>query len=345
MGRTPWMRIATTVSAMLAVLLIATGWRFLVSRGVFTSVEEKVPGQCRTVSGIGAVADIADAGVNGIYVAAGDGLYLYRKDKAERISGTSKDFHPAALSASGTTLHVLYRQDDRWIISVFTVKLAETTTVYNKGVRPPGTAVKAELETVAVTKLTPPKVEEVGRLTTDELTDPADLVSVDPDRFYLVNRHGTHTGFGHWLDDAFLLPRANILYFDGMKFVTVAERLNSPVGLALSKDGSHLYVAEDYPRTIASFSRNDLVGSLDNPAVLSLSANPQRINVSSDGSLILTAKPKAGAGQVYRVTLENGVPQKAELLYSHKGEEVTSAAQLGSHLLIGTQTKLLDCAR
>jgi hypothetical protein len=189
------------------------------------------------------------------------------------------------------------------------------------------------------------KVEEIGLLTTDVLTDPSDLASVDGARFYLVNRHKSRSALGRWLDDTFLLPRANVLYFDGMKFVTVAERINSPAGLALSPDGAHLYVAEDYPRTLASFARNDLVGSLGDPAVLSIPANPQKITVGAYGALIVTAKPKAGAGQVYGITVEGGVPQKAELLYSSKHEEVTGAAELGNHLLIGTKTKLLDCIR
>lgn len=315
MKRNPWMRIAATVSAMLAVLLLATSWRYFVSRGVFASVEERTPGLCRAMPGIGPVAAIAPGTAGSAYVASAAGLYLYRANAVEQIRGTPKDFHPVALTAYGNTLHVLFGQDGHWTISVFSVKPAV------------------------------PEVEELGRLSTDVLTDPADLVSVDDVRFYLVNRHGTHTAVGRWLDDAFLLPRANVLFFDGMKFVTVAERLNSPEGLTLSNDLSRLTVAEDYPRTLANFTRNEFVGSLDNANVLSLPAGPRKITLGPNGALIVAAKPKAGAGQVYVVTTANGVPQKAELIYSSKSEEVTAAAQIGRHLLVGTKTKLLDCTR
>lgn len=318
MKRNPWRRIGTTVGAMLLVLLLAASWQFFASRGLFTSVEEKTPGVCRQVPGVGAVADIVPAPSGMALIASADALYVYRNGKVERISGTPKDFHPTSIAASAGKLHALFRHEGHWTISVLAPKNATSTL---------------------------PQFEELGRLTTDVFTDPADLVSIDGVRFYLVNRHGTHTGLGHWLDDVFLLPRATVLYFDGMKFVTIAGRLNSPTGLALSRDAGRLYVAEDYPRTIASFTRNEFMGSLDNPAVLSLPANPRKISLGANDTLIVAARPKAGAGQVYSVTMENGVPQKAELIYSHQGEEVTAAAQLGGHLLVGTPTKLLDCVR
>lgn len=312
MKRNPWRRIATTVSAMLAVLLLAAGWRFLESRGVFTSVEEKTSGLCRAVSGIAAVVDMAPTPSGAIAVASHDGLYLYRAGKLERVSGLSKNIHPAAITAAADKLQVLFRQDDHWTISVF--------------------APKAPANAVA-------QVEELGRLTTDVLTDPADLVSVDGVRFYLINRHGTHTGLGRWLDDAFLLPRANVLYFDGMKFVTVAERLNSPAGIALSADNTRLYVSEDYPRTLVSFARNEFTGATDNPSVLSIASGLGKINTAKDGSLIIAARPKPGMGQVWRVKGD-----AAELLYARKNGEITAAAQMDRHLLIGGPDGLTDCA-
>ncbi len=313
----PWRRVGLTLCGMALVLLIAATWRYAVSRGVFTSVPDISPGVCRTIPGIAHVNDIALSG-NTPYVAADDGLYTYAAGKALRVAGAPKVFHPKALSllraADGSgLLRALFQQDGNWEISVF--------------------------------KLTPAGAEELGRISTDVLTDPADLVSLDSERFYLVNRHGTHTSLGRWLDDTFLLPRAEILWFDGMKFVTVAKRLNSPAGLALSPDGTHLYVTEDYPRTLVTFTRNEFTGALDDPQVLSISSGLRKISVAPNGDLIIAAQPKAGAGQVWRVTVQNGLPQSGKLIYSKKGEEVTAAAELDGHLLIGTQKALLDCTK
>lgn len=313
----PWRRVGLTLCGMAFVLLVVASWRYLVSRGVFTGVPDVSPRVCHTVPSIVHIKDITQNS-NTAYVATGEGIYSYIEGKVTRLAGTPKAFQPTALSLvrapDGTgVLRAVFRQSGGWEISVF--KVASTG------------------------------VEEVGRLSTDMLTDPAALASLDSDRFYLVNRHGTHTSLGHWLDDAFLLPRAKVLYFDGMKFVTVAERLNSPAGIALSADGTHLYVAEDYPRTLVTVTRNDFTGALENPQVLPIASGLQKITVASNGNLIVTAQPKAGSGQVWRVNVQYGVPQSAELVYSKKGETVTAAAGMGGHLLIGTGHGLIDCTQ
>ncbi len=311
----PWKRIGLTLCGMALVLLLVASWRYAVSRGVFTSVADVTPGVCRTVNGIAHINDIALNG-NTAYLASDNGLYNYAAGKIERVAGTPKVFRPTALSLlrgpDGTgLLRAVFSQAGAWEISVF--------------------------------KITPAGAEELGRISTDVLTDPADLVSLDSDRFYLINRHGTHTAFGKWLDDTFLLPRADILWFDGMKFVTVAKRLNSPAGLALSPDGTRLYVTEDYPHALITFTRNDFTGALDNPQALSVSSGLGKITVAANGDLIIAARPKSGSGQVWRVKVQNGVPQSADLIYSKKGEEVTAAAESNGHLLIATGGHLIDC--
>jgi len=316
---TPWRRIAITTGAMAAVLLLAASFRFVQSRGLFASVEDKAPAACHAVANISGVTAIApDLRDNVVYIATRQGeVYAYLNGVVVKFSGVPKDFHPLALSVDHPA------PDASRLFAVFA--------------HGDGTYAMATFEVGAG------KLIETGRLTTDQLTDPADLVASDPMRFYLVNRHGSRTGFGRWLDDTFLLPRAEVLYFDGMKFVKVAERLNSPSGIALSPDGGHLYVAQDVTRALASFSRNDFSGALDNAELLTLPAAPRKITVAPDGSLIVAAWPKRGTGAVYRVGVANGVPQAADLLYSTRGEEITAAAETGGHLLIGTEKRLIDC--
>jgi hypothetical protein len=308
--KSPWRRVAITVSAMLVVLLAVTSVRFLISRGAFAAAPEKTRA-CRTVPGIGVVADIASDGTNA-YIAA-DGLYVYGRGRLQRLAGTPKDFHPAALAIGEPgQLQVVFRQGQIWDISVFA--FAE-----------------------------PLAVKELGRLSADTLTDPADLAALTAGRFYVVNRHAGRTALGRWLDDAFLLPRAEILYFDGMKFVAVVGRLNAPSGLAVSPDGAHLYVSQELPRSLASFSRSEFTGALDHAALFDLPAAPTRLTVAPDGSLIVAAWPKPGMGAVYRVTVAAGVPDRAELLYAGKAP-VAAAAELGGRLLIAAGGHLLDCA-
>ena len=310
LSKSPWRRIVASVLAMLVVLLLAASYRYSAAHGIFAAVLDK-PAACRTVPGVAAVTAIS-TGPQGIIVAGRDGLFAYANGAVSKLAGTPADFHPVAISAAGANLQVVFRR---------------------------GNGSPA----IAMFALAPGKLSEIGRLSADVLTDPADIVSVDGERFYLVNRHATHSTFGRWLDDAFLVPRAEVLYFDGMKFVKVAERLNSPAGLALSADGSHLYVAQELPRALASFSRSEFIGSLDHPALFALDAAPTKLSLGKDGSLIVAAWVKRGVGAVYRVRLANGVPQTSELLWSSKTESVAAAAEVNRRLLIGTEKRLIDC--
>ena len=311
--KNPWRRIAVTAAAMLIVLLAIASYRFAASRGVFASVADKAPAICRNVAGIPDVAAMATSPA-GVFVAARDGgLYLYAHSALTRLAGTPKDFHPVALAASGPGLQAVFsRADGSYAIAVFGLD---------------GT-----------------KLSEIGRLTTDILTDPAAIASLDGSRFYLVNRHTSRSTFGRWLDDTFLIPRANVLYFDGMKFVPVAERLSGPSGIALSADGAHLYVAQGLARNIVGFERNPFMGSLDHAQLMNLSDAPGAMTAAKDGSLIVAAWQKPGTGAVYRVRLANGVMLSAELLYASARDTVTAAAEADGHLLIGSPSKLLDCA-
>ena len=311
--KSPWRRIAITASAMVGVLLIAASYRYVESRGTFASVTAVTPALCHRVAGIGGVADIAADKAGNAYIAAADGLFVYDGRVVERLSGTPKNFHPAALAVSDDgVIATIFRQGETWDLSVFSVAAPAT-------------------------------VKEMGRLSADSLTDPAALVALPGGRFYIVNKHASRTALGRWLDDTFLVPRAEIQFFDGMKFVTVATRLNSPAGVAMAPDGSHLYVSQELPRSLISFSRNDFTGALADAALTSLPAAPTKLALAKDGSLIVAAWPNKGTGAVYQVKTQNGVLQSPELIYGSQQGPVTAVAATDGHVLIGSGRQLLDC--
>jgi hypothetical protein len=309
-----WRRIAFTVAAMLAVLLLTVSFRYVQSRGVFASVADKTSGACRTMTAMaGVVAILPDEASHSAIVATRQsGIFVWTGGTATKLSGTPKDFQPVALTAPGGKLEAAFaRKDGSYGIAGF--------------------------------DLSPGKATEISRLTADQLTDPAGIAALPEGRFYLINHHASRTAFGRWLDDVFLIPRAEVLFFDGMKFVTVAKRLNAPSSVALSADGSLLYVAQELPHTLASFKRNDFTGALGEVQLLNLPAAPTNITLAKDGSLIVTAWPKRGQGAVYRVRVEGGVPQSAELLYASKNGEITAAAAVNGQLLMGTDKTFLNC--
>jgi arylesterase / paraoxonase len=318
-----WTRMAMTVCAMLVALLLAASYRFLISRGVFAKVTPVAP-TCHTLPG--AVNDIVvDPAARLAFLASPqDGISAYAYDKAgarpEKLAGSPPGFHPTALAlyrASGgeATLYAVVRRGEAYFIVSFRV-----TQVQGK-----------------------PKLEEKSSIGGRILNEPSAIAPVDEARFYVVNRHTSSTALGRWLDDSFLLPRANVLYFDGMIFREVVKQLNSPAGAVLSPDTGHLIVGEFYPRRLVSFLRNPFSGEVKDAEALSLKAGPGHLETAADG-LIVAATPKAGNGAVYRVSLKDGVPQAAVPLYVGRDGEIAAAAAAGRRLLIGTAAGLKDCA-
>lgn len=331
MKTSPWLRLAVTAGAILFVLALTVTYRFLESRGVFTSVALGFAGTCRAVTGVAGPGDIAvDAAGKTAYVSAKDGLYAYAYDepgaRLVKLPGTPKDFHPVGIDlyrvpGGGLNLIAVDRRSDGFTVDVFTVDRQ--------------------------------KLEMIGSIGSDMLIDPADVAAVDEDRFYVVNAHTSRTALGRWLDDVLLLPRANVLFFDGMKFFVAAEGLNSPRGVAVN--AAHLYVAERYPRTLLAFDRNSFSGELKNDSAFPVASDLDRIALAPDGSLWLAGQPKAFAGkpapsQVFRVDLKDGVPQAAALVYADNGEHISGASiavKTDEHLLIGSESdnKFLDCTQ
>ncbi|MDR3525910.1 MAG: beta-propeller fold lactonase family protein [Rhizomicrobium sp.] len=310
-----WRRIAVTVAAMLVVLSLAANFRYGQSRGVFAGVADKTPASCKPLAGLsGVVTIIPDEPTHSALIATRDGgIFLLKGAAATKLTGTPQDFHPLAMAAAGGKLTTAFQRKDGYAIAVFDIGSGKLT--------------------------------ETSRLTTDQLSDPADLLAVDALRFYLINHHKTHSALGRWLDDVFLIPRAEVQFFDGLKFVTVSKRLNAPSALATSPDGAMLYVAQELPRNLAYFQRNAFSGALGEVEIFALPAAPTKISIAKDGSLIVAAWVKPGQGAVYRIAVASGVPQSAELLYASKGHVVTAAAELGDQLLIATDQALLSCAQ
>ena len=353
----PWYRMGATAAAVVVVALLTGTFRLLESHGAFTEVKPGFAGTCRPVNGVVGPEDVAiDAQDKIAFVSAtnrparasgkpspGDGLYAYNYLQAEaklvKLAGTPSDFHPHGISLyrapdGGLTLMAInHRLDGTNSVDIFTVDVAHGAV----------------------------SLKEVGSIDSGLLISPNDLAAVDQDRFYVVNDHTSKTQFGRWLDDNLVLPRTNILYFDGISFKVAADGLNFPNGAALSKDGRYLYVPESYARTLLTFERNIFSGQLKQVNALPIASNLDNADVASDGSIWIGSHPDAFAmatyrsdpskpapSEVFQVSVHNGVPQSAALVYANMGEQI-GASSVGAvsdgHLLIGSpfDSKILNC--
>jgi arylesterase / paraoxonase len=85
---------------------------------------------------------------------------------------------------------------------------------------------------------------------------------------------------------------STLIYFDGDKARVEAADLNVPSGLALSPDGSRLYVAETLAHQLRMYRRDAASGALGLEESIDLGAAPGNLSVDDDGVVWIAAYPK-----------------------------------------------------
>jgi arylesterase/paraoxonase len=340
---------------MLVTGAVALTLRMLIASGVFTTVTPGFEGTCRAITGIVGAEDIAvDRQTGTAFISATnrpakahgtpdpqDGLYAMALSGGipVKLAGAPKDFHPHGISlfraadGSLTLMAINHRRDGTSGIDIFAVDFAGGKVA----------------------------LHENGAIESGRLVSPNAIAAVDQDRFYITNDHTSATPWGRWLDDNFVIPRANILFFDGSVFKVVADDLVFPSGAAVSHDGRYLYVSESYNRQLRTYERGPLSGTLQQVSVLAIPSDLDNSNVDADGNIWIGSHPKAFAmanfrtdiakpapSEIFEVTVKDGIPQDAKLVYANMGDEIGASSVgvvSGKTLLIGSayDRKILTC--
>lgn len=354
-------RIAAVAGGIAAVLVLALVLRTLNAAGSFTDVTPGFDGSCRTIKGVVGAEDIdidRSAGLAFISAtdrrapkdrpSAQDGLYVFDLAHPERgvarLSGTPRDFHPHGISlyrapdGSLTLMVVNHRGDGTSSVDIFAV-----TEAKNADGAP------------AVS------LSERASIRSSLIYSPNDVAAVGPDRFYVTNDHTSRTDFGRTLELYLLLPRANVVYYDGQASRLVADGLRYANGIALSHDHAKLYVAESLGREIRSYDVQPVSGSLNFNSAYPLPAGLDNVDVDPAGNLWVAGHPKMFAladygrdpskpspSEIFEVKTVNGVPNSSTLVYAGLGDRIgaSSVGAVDGHaLLIGSifDPKFLDC--
>jgi arylesterase/paraoxonase len=339
----PLKRIAITTGAIVVVGAAALVGRTLVMGGMFAEVKP-VALECKTLTGVTGAEDIAIDRKSGLVFASAtdrratpdrpsriDGIYVLQIAHPEigfvKLAGIPKDFHPHGI------------------------------TLFN--------AADGSLTLMAVNHISPTQhavdIFEVKVEDGDKLLSPNDVAAVGKERFYVTNDHGSHTPFGQTLENYLMLPRADVLYFDGSVFKEVATGLVFANGIVVSNDGNRIYVAESTARRVQTFGRDLFSGRLAQQNTFELPSGPDNIDVDGKGDLWVAAHPKMFAlvaymsdpskpspSEVYKIAIKSGIPQSATRVYANLGEQIGAAsvgAVVHDHLFIGSifDPKVLDC--
>jgi arylesterase / paraoxonase len=352
----PSRRIAIIVITVLVVGLGGLAARTMILAGVFDEVKP-VPRVCKTLSDVTGVEDIAVDSKDGLVflsatdrraIAQGkpskaDGIYTaalaHPESGFKRLDGAPDLFHPHGISlyrapdGSLTLMAVNHMTPERSAVDIFEVDTANGA-----------------------------RLKETGDIQGDKLIHPNDVAAVGKDQFYVTNDHGSRTELGMTLENYLTLPRANVLFFDGMIFREAATGLVFANGINVSPDGNHVYVAESTARRVQTFKRDPFTGRLTPENAFAFPSGPDNIDVGDKGDLWIAGHPKMfdlvayasdpskpSPTEIFHVRVAGGIPQSAEPVYVNPGREIGAGsvgAQAGRNIFIGSifDPKILECA-
>jgi arylesterase / paraoxonase len=196
---------------------------------------------------------------------------------------------------------------------------------------------------------------------------PNAIAAVGPRQFYLANSSGAAGKFDRAMEMLFRRGLATLVYYDGARARVVASGLKSPSGLAVSADGSRLYVAETLAKVLRIYRRDSATGALTLDETVPLASAPDNLNLDADGVVWIAAHPKLFAfaahakdparlapTQVFRFDPRLPKPAagvsdtRVSQIYLNAGDEIsagTVAARWHDEFLIGAllQPKVLIC--
>jgi arylesterase/paraoxonase len=348
------------LAVSLVVTLAALVVRWLNAGGAFTEVKPAFAGTCTAIPsapGPGAIAIDPEDRLGFVAVAdrralaqgrpaRSDGIYAFALANPEaglkRVAGAPSDFHPHSISLTRA------RNGSLTLMAINLPSAGDPAVdVFDVAVKDGVAALK-----------------ERSAITSGFLIRPESIAAVGPDQFYVTNSGTSVSGLGRFLETYVLMPRANILYFDGNLFRVVANGLSDARGVFVSADGAHLYVASRSGRSLNAFARGQLSGQLTPEGSLSIDSGLGGIGSDAKGGLLVAGTPRpfdedryrdgpAGRrapSQVFQVALKSGIPASAEALYTNKGDEIsaagTASASANGHFFVGSalDRKILDCA-
>jgi len=214
----------------------------------------------------------------------------------------------------------------------------------------------------------------VETITDPMLWSPVAIVAVGPKQFYVAN-DAWRRGNDERADDersreerqrdrrARGGTRPGLVYFDGERATQVAPRVNEAIGVAVSRDGRTLYVAQSgvMSERFLTYDRDPASGQLTLRERVPLLGVPHNLNVDANDNVWIAAHPKwvsysrarADASkrsptQVLKFSPHAAKDERVTEIYMNRGDEISTGTVAAIHkdrLIIGSLSdrKLLLC--
>lgn len=339
------------VSGLVLLVLLVLSFEVLRFAGVFTSVESHFAGSCREIGISGSAEDIQVDRERGVaYLSLLDRDKVYRGQPvygtvmlldlnlAEPAPRAAMTFDPRDFRPHGMSLLRQPAQPLRLFAISHPTEQRHVVEIAEQG-PDGGFHPKATIEDPS-------------------FTHPNAIVGVGPSQFYLVNDHPVQTEWQLTVSTLLRSGNASLLYHDGARAQVLVNDLAYPAGLALSPDGTRLYVGEALAKSLRVY-RVTAPGKLELERTVMLGTAPDNLNVDANGVVWIAAHPKLlrflghsrdaskrAPTQVLRFDPRNDAG--AEEVYADDGARIaagTVAAHWRDQFLIGAllDKKVLIC--
>jgi len=353
------LRILGFVFVLLLIVAGVLVYRVLNAAGNFSTVTAQFAGKCQRVGGVVGAEDIElDRATGALFISAQD----RRADPAADGMLKQGGIYLARLDSTGATSSLtaeLSRTIHPHGISLFADPMGRKTLAV---VNHPG---EGGDEVMLFDVVPSPDGSDLRLTPRRTIKDPLmhslnDVTLVSHEAFYATNDHGAETELGKQLETWLLLPRGNVVYYDGNVAKIVAEGFNYANGINRNADASEIYVAEATGRTLKTFRRDLNTGALAHIHSLFIPMGLDNIDVDSDGNLWIGAHPKlldfmGHAGDATKLSpsavvkvMPAGDATTFETVYVNMGEEISGSSVAVAHankLVIGAvfDPKYLNC--
>ena len=302
-----------------------------------------------------------------------------------RLPGVGQDFSPAAANIDGSLDAIGEVSLARVLPQLPLVLLGQLGYVHDRSLRAldaqdcmGGTVadcLKARLQSTAAYSVGLPRVRfslaaQVALTLARTVTAPHfvslnDVTGSGQEAFYVTNDHGRKGPGGHLLEDASMIGRASVVYFDGTSARTVADKLRYANGITLTPDGQRVFVAETTGYQIRSYVRQPNGDLRPSDPPLFVDTSPDNFSIDDRGNLLLAGHPsplqflrharsaaQPAPSEVVQLSILSGAsgPASVQRIYREPGKLLSAssvAVAHGAHLLIGGvfDRGILHCPR
>ncbi len=272
-------------AALMALALAAVGIEVMRFGGAFRSIEPAFAGSCRPVALGGSSEDIQIDRRRGLAY-----LSLLDRDRLRRGEQVSGTVMLLDLNVADPAPRAAMSHDPEGFrphgLSLF-ADGSRPARLFVISHRPDGS------HTVEVAEESPAG----GFFPKETIRDPAfiqpnAIAAVGARQFYLTNDAGVKDPWKQGLSALFRGGRSTLIFYDGARSRVEAADLAYPAGLAMSPDGSRLYVAETLAKALRIYRRDASSGALTFEETVDLGDAPANLSVDDDGVVWIAAFPK-----------------------------------------------------